>query len=62
MYVYVFAVCCVVQGSGYFPAKVKKRTAGQMNLEEFKEAVFRVLATDEYDEYLEKLFMKVSRR
>ncbi|GFO38221.1 WD repeat-containing protein on y chromosome-like isoform x1 [Plakobranchus ocellatus] len=49
----------IQEGSGYFPAKVKKRTAGQMNLEEFKDAVFRVLGTDEYEEYLEKLFMKL---
>ncbi|XP_035828989.1 WD repeat-containing protein on Y chromosome [Aplysia californica] len=49
----------VQEGSGYFPAKVQKRTAGCMNLQEFKDTIFRVLATNEYDEYLEKLFMKL---
>ncbi|KAK3758931.1 hypothetical protein RRG08_016011 [Elysia crispata] len=49
----------IQEGSGYFPAKVKKRPAGQMNLQEFQEAVVRVLGTDQYDEYLGKLFMKL---
>ncbi|CAL1530117.1 unnamed protein product [Lymnaea stagnalis] len=47
------------EGSGYFPPKVLKRTPGCMNLEEFKDTIFRTLGTDEYDDYLEKLFMKL---
>lgn len=47
-------------GSAYFPAKVEKRTPGAMNLEEFKATVAQVLKTNEYEEYLEKLFTKVS--
>lgn len=46
-------------GSAYFPAKVEKRTPGAMNLEEFKATVAQVLKTNEYEEYLEKLFTKV---
>lgn len=47
-------------GTGFFPAKTQARTPGRMNLKEFKQTVSDVLATDEYDDYLEKLFMKVS--
>ena len=47
-------------GTGFFPAKTQPRTPGRMNLEEFKETVADVLQTDEYDDYLEKLFIKVS--
>ncbi|XP_048762594.2 WD repeat-containing protein on Y chromosome-like isoform X3 [Ostrea edulis] len=46
-------------GSAYFPAKVEKRTPGAMNLEEFKATVAQVLRTQEYEEYLEKLFTKL---
>nr|XP_022317228.1 WD repeat-containing protein on Y chromosome-like isoform X7 [Crassostrea virginica] len=46
-------------GSAYFPAKVEKRTPGAMNLEEFKATVAQVLKTNEYEEYLEKLFTKL---
>jgi hypothetical protein len=48
-------------GSAYFPAKVEKRTPGAMNLEEFKATVAQVLRTQEYEEYLEKLFTKVGQ-
>lgn len=46
-------------GTGFFPAKTQPRTPGRMNLKEFKQTVSDVLMTDEYDDYLEKLFMKV---
>ena len=46
-------------GTGFFPPKTQPRTPGRMNLAEFKETVSEVLMTDEYDEYLEKLFLKV---
>ncbi|KAK3091715.1 hypothetical protein FSP39_022107 [Pinctada imbricata] len=46
-------------GSAYFPAKTEKRTPGAMNMEEFKSTVAKVLKTEEYDEYLEKLFNKL---
>ncbi|XP_052783274.1 WD repeat-containing protein on Y chromosome-like isoform X3 [Mya arenaria] len=46
-------------GTGFFPAKTQARTPGQMNLKEFKQTVSDVLMTDEYDDYLEKLFMKL---
>ena len=49
----------IQEASSYFPSKVKEREPGLMNLEEFKTTVSRVLKTDEYDEYLEKLFLKV---
>lgn len=50
----------IQEGSAYFPPKTEKRTPGAMNLDEFKETVSKVLKTDEYDEYLEKLFTKVN--
>lgn len=46
-------------GTGFFPAKTQPRTPGRMNLTEFKQTVSDVLMTEEYDDYLEKLFMKV---
>ncbi|XP_060573290.1 WD repeat-containing protein on Y chromosome-like isoform X4 [Ruditapes philippinarum] len=46
-------------GTGFFPAKTQARIPGRMNLKEFKQTVSEVLATDEYDDYLEKLFMKL---
>ena len=46
-------------GTGFFPAKTLPRTPGRMNLDEFKQTVSDVLTTQEYDDYLEKLFMKV---
>lgn len=49
-------------GTGFFPAKTQARTPGRMNLREFKQTVSEVLATDEYDDYLEKLFMKVGAK
>ncbi|XP_059147520.1 WD repeat-containing protein on Y chromosome-like [Physella acuta] len=49
----------VQEGTGYFPPKVQRRTPGCMNLPEFKDTIFRILKTDEYDEYLDKLFMKL---
>ncbi|XP_055876696.1 WD repeat-containing protein 49-like isoform X3 [Biomphalaria glabrata] len=49
----------VQEGTGYFPAKVQKRSPGCMNLQEFKDTIFKILGTAEYDEYLEKLFMKL---
>ncbi|KAH9494634.1 hypothetical protein Btru_019803 [Bulinus truncatus] len=48
----------VQEGTGYFPAKVLKRAPGCMNLQEFKDTIFKILGTAEYDEYLEKLFIK----
>lgn len=49
----------IQEASSYFPSKVKEREPGLMNLEEFKTTVSRVLKSDEYDEYLEKLFLKL---
>ncbi|KAH9494635.1 hypothetical protein Btru_019804 [Bulinus truncatus] len=49
----------VQEGTGYFPAKVLKRAPGCMNLQEFKDTIFKILGTAEYDEYLEKLFIKL---
>ncbi|XP_052069658.1 WD repeat-containing protein on Y chromosome-like isoform X4 [Mytilus californianus] len=49
----------IQEASTYFPPKVKERAPGMMNLEEFKTTVSRVLKTNEYDEYLEKLFLKL---
>ncbi|XP_052262965.1 WD repeat-containing protein on Y chromosome-like isoform X3 [Dreissena polymorpha] len=46
-------------GTGFFPAKTLPRTPGCMNLAEFKQTISDVLVTDEYDDYLEKLFMKL---
>ncbi|XP_048248360.1 WD repeat-containing protein on Y chromosome-like isoform X1 [Haliotis rufescens] len=45
--------------TGYFPAKVFKRTPGCMNVEEFKNTISKVLETNEYDDYLERLFTKL---
>ena len=47
------------EATSYFPAKVQKRTPGAMNMVEFKTAVNKVIGTEEYNEYLEKLFQKV---
>ncbi|XP_076443223.1 cilia- and flagella-associated protein 337-like isoform X3 [Babylonia areolata] len=41
------------------PDKIEKRTPGCMNLQEFQDAVAKVLGTHDYDEYLEKLFTKL---
>ncbi|XP_063446060.1 WD repeat-containing protein on Y chromosome-like isoform X2 [Mytilus trossulus] len=49
----------IQEASTYFPPKVKERAPGLMNLDEFKTTVSRVLKTNEYDEYLEKLFLKL---
>ncbi|KAL4240997.1 hypothetical protein ACF0H5_001776 [Mactra antiquata] len=46
-------------GTGFFPAKTQARTPGRMNLKEFKQTVSDVLMTEEYDDYLEKLFQKL---
>ncbi|KAK3593630.1 hypothetical protein CHS0354_025521 [Potamilus streckersoni] len=47
------------EGTGFLPPKTQPRPPGQMNLEEFKETVSDVLGTDEYNEYLDKLFQKL---
>lgn len=52
----------VQEASSYFPSKIKEREPGMMNLQEFKSTVSKVLKTNEYDEYLEKLFLKVLNR
>ncbi|KAL5017844.1 hypothetical protein ScPMuIL_003566 [Solemya velum] len=49
----------IKKGTGYFPPKITKRKPGCMNIEEFKNIVTKVLGTDEYEEYLEKLFTKL---
>ncbi|XP_041364011.1 WD repeat-containing protein on Y chromosome-like isoform X2 [Gigantopelta aegis] len=49
----------VQEGSGYFPPKVVKRTPGCMSLDEFQDTIKKVLGTDDYNEYLEKLFTKL---
>jgi len=49
----------IQEATKFFPAKVQKRTPGAMNITEFKATVNKVIGTNEYDEYLEKLFQKV---
>ncbi|BFZ18007.1 hypothetical protein BsWGS_21047 [Bradybaena similaris] len=49
----------VPQEPGFFSGKLRRRIPGSMNLEEFKDTIYRVLGTDEYDDYLEKLFIKL---
>ena len=49
----------IVKQGGCRPDKIQKRTPGCMNLQEFQDTVAKVLGTNEYDEYLEKLFTKV---
>ncbi|XP_050390150.1 WD repeat-containing protein on Y chromosome [Patella vulgata] len=45
--------------SGYFPPKLVKRIPGCMNVTEFQETIAKVLGTNEYDDYLGKLFTKL---
>ena len=49
-----------IELGGCRPDRVEKRTPGCMNVKEFQDALAKVLGTNDYAEYLQKLFTKVN--